>query len=297
MKSDFAQALNSTRFLLTAELLPPCGADPDALKSISESLPSDLDAVVVGDNPDKIRSSAISAAAFVSRQGNANVVLSMATRDRNRIGLLSDALGAASLGVSAILCMSGGHQSLGLCPQAAAAHDFDSVQFMDALKKMVLEKYGKDRKKLQADLDLQVGATAHPYLRPMELNLLRLKKKITVGADFLLTQAVFDLQGFEQWMDAVREAGFDKRTAILPSVLPLTDVHRARMLQKRGTYGPIGDDVIERIENASDSSGEGVAIAAEVAGRIKDIPGVRGVHILSGGCEFLAAAVIRQAGL
>jgi methylenetetrahydrofolate reductase (NADPH) len=297
MTSKFAQALDSTRFLVTAELLPPRGADPDSVESVSKSLPANLDAIVVGDNPDKIRSSAISAAASIGRRGDTSVVLSMATRDRNRIALLSDALGAAALGISAIVCMSGNHQSLGICPQAAAANDFDSVQFTNALKRMVLDNYGKDRKETTARLDLQIGATAHPYLRPMELNLLRLRKKITVGADFLLTQAVFDFEGFRQWMDAVREAGFDKRTAVIPSVLPLTDVHRARALQECGTYGPIGDDVIERIDKAPDSTGEGVAIAAEMAARIKQVPGVRGVHILSGGCESLAAAVIRQAGL
>lgn len=294
--NNFAQALNTNRFVVTAELLPPCGADLEAIKRLSQSMPSNLDAIVVGDNPDRIRSSAISAAVALGREGNSSVVLSMVTRDRNRIALLSDALGAAALGISAIVCMSGSHQSLGVCPQAAAANDFDSIQFTQVLKRMVLETFAKDRNELKPRLDLQVGATAHPYLRPMELNLLRLKKKITVGADFLLTQAVNDLAGFTEWMDVVREAGFDKRTAIIPSVLPLTDAKRARMLQKRGTYGPIGDEIIDRLDYVPDSTAEAVAIAAETAARLKDIPGVRGVHILSGGCESLAAAVIKQAG-
>jgi len=297
MTNSFAQALNSSRFIVTAELLPPRGADPDAIKGLSESLPSDLDAIVVGDNPDRIRGSAISAAVLLGYAGRASVILSMATRDRNRIALLSDALGAAALGISGLVCMSGNHQSLGICKEAAAANDFDSVQFTQALKKMVLRTAGKYRNEHESVLDLQVGATAHPYLRPMELNLIRLKKKVTVGADFLLTQAVFDLDEFTQWMDVVREAGFDKRTAIIPSVLPLTDSNKARTLQKSRTYGPIGDEVVERIDNARNPAGEGVAIAAEAASRLKNMPGVRGIHILSGGCESLAAAVIKQAGL
>jgi methylenetetrahydrofolate reductase (NADPH) len=297
MTNKFAQALNSSRFIVTAELLPPRGADPDAIKGLSESLPSNLDAIVVGDNPDEIRGSAISAAVSLGYAGRVSVILSMATRDRNRIALLSDALGAAALGISAIVCMSGNHQSLGICKEAAAANDFDSVQFTQALKKMVLQTAEKDRNKQEPVLDLQVGATAHPYLRPMELSLLRLKKKVAVGADFLLTQAVFDLDEFTQWMDVVREAGFDKRTAIIPSVLPLTDSNKARLLQKNRTYGPIGDEVVDRIDNAPDPAREGVEMAAEAASRLKNVPGVRGVHILSGGCESLAAAVIKQAGL
>jgi methylenetetrahydrofolate reductase (NADPH) len=108
-----------------------------------------------------------------------------------------------------------------------------------------------------------VGAAAHPYQQPMELSLLRLRKKIAAGADFLMTQAVTDLAGFTRWMDAVREAGLDQKVAILASVQP----------------------------------NESVAIAAEMAAALKSVPGVRGIHILSGGCEALAANVIEKAGL
>jgi methylenetetrahydrofolate reductase (NADPH) len=108
---------------------------------------------------------------------------------------------------------------------------------------------------------------------------------------------VFDLEGFAQWMDAVRATGLDKRTAIIPSVLPLTSVERAKALQRSQTYGPIGEDIIARIGNAANAAREGVAIASEMASRLKNMPGVRGIHILCGGCESLAAEVIRQAEL
>jgi methylenetetrahydrofolate reductase (NADPH) len=295
--NKFAEALNSGRLVVTAECLPPRGSDADAITMLSSALPPNLDAVVVADNPDAIRGSALSAAAMLHRQRHASVVLSMATRDRNRIALMSDALGAAALDIAAVLCMSGNHQSLGICPQAAAANDIDSIQFAQAMKKMILHGSGLNGKELEPRLELQVGATAHPYLRPMELNILRLKKKVAVGADFLLTQAVFDLEGFMLWMGAVRAAGLDKRTAIIPSVLPLTSVEKARALQRCRTYGPIGEDVIARISRAADQAKEGVAIASDVAIRLKSVPGVRGIHILSGGCESLAAEVMRLAGI
>jgi methylenetetrahydrofolate reductase (NADPH) len=293
--NKFTEALISGRLILTAECLPPRGSDADAIRLLSAALPPDLDAVVVADNPDSIRGSALSAAALLAKEKRASVILSMTTRDRNRIGLMSDALGAAALDIAAILCMSGNHQSLGICPQAAAANDMDSIQFTQAMKKMVLHGSGFNGQELEPRLDLQIGATAHPFMRPMELSLLRLRKKIAVGADFLLTQAVFDLEGFSQWMEAVRAAGLDKRTAIIPSVLPLTSVEKARELQRSQTYGPIGEEVVARIGKAADSASEGVAIAAEMAFGLKDIAGVRGIHILSGGCESLAADVIRQA--
>ena len=283
--------------LVTAECFPPAGSDAEAVRMLASVLPRKLDAVVVADNPDRIRSSAFSAAAMLSRERRSSVILSLATRDRNRLALMSDALGAAALNIEALLCISGRHQSIGPCPQAAAANDMDSIQFAQAMKKMVLYGSQMNGKELETEVNLQIGATAQPYMRPMELNLLRLKKKITVGADFLLTQAVFDLEGFDEWMKAVRASQLDARTAIIPSVLPLTSASKARELQESQVYGPIGEDVVGRLSRAPDAAAEGVAIAAGIAARLKEMPGVRGIHILSGGCEHLAGEVMKQAGL
>jgi methylenetetrahydrofolate reductase (NADPH) len=285
--SRLGQALASGRLALTAECFPPRGSDAGAVKHLSSLLPPSLDAVVVADNPGGIRGSALACAAMLAGQGRPSV-LSMVTRDRNRIALESDARGAAALGVEAILCLSGDHQSLGACPQAAGVYDIDSIQFTQALKRMMREG---------ALPEAPIGAAAHPYQQPVELGLLRLRKKIAAGAGFLLTQAVFDLAGFAQWMDAVRAAGLDKQVAIFASVLPLTSVEQAQDLDRRRTYGPVAASIIARLSAASDPAQEGMAIAVEMAGQLKTIPGVRGIHILSGGCEGLAATVIERAGL
>ena len=263
--------------------------------ALASVLPPELDAVVVADNPDRIRGSAFSSAILLSKETRASVILSMATRDRNRIALMSDALGAAALNIAAILCVTGNHQSLGVCPQASAANDLDSVQFTQAMKKIVLYGSGLNGKELEPKLNLQIGATAHPYMRPMELNLLRLRKKIVVGADFLLTQAVFDLNGFSEWLDAVRAAGLDKRTAIIPSVLPLCSVEQAQELQRCPDLRADRAMRYRSHRRAADPASEGVAIAAEIAGSLKEMPGVRGIHILCGGCESLAGEVIKRA--
>jgi methylenetetrahydrofolate reductase (NADPH) len=285
--SRLGQALASGRLALTAECLPPRGSGAGAVKKLSSLLPTNLDAVVVADNPGELQGSALACAAMLAGDGRPSV-LSMVTRDRNRIALESDAQGAAALGVEAIFCLSGDHQSLGACPQAAGVYDIDSIQFTQALKKLMREGPLPE---------LPIGAAAHPYQQPLELNLLRLRKKIAAGADFLLTQAVFDLAGFNKWMDAVRAAGLDRQVAIMASVLPLTSVEQARVLDRRRTYGPVPESVIARLSGASDPAREGIAIAVEMAGQLKAIPGVRGIHILSGGCESAAATVIREAGL
>jgi methylenetetrahydrofolate reductase (NADPH) len=254
-----------------------------AVKRLATVLPPAVDAIVVADNPDEIHGSALACAALLAREGR-DAVVSMTTRDRNRIALESDALGAEALGVSGILCLTGNHQSLGVCPQAASANDIDSIQFAQAVTALELP-------------ELLVGAVAEPHLTPMGLNLLRLKKKIAAGADFLLTEPVFDVTSFGKWMDAVSEAGLDSKVAIIASVLPLDSVEKAQTLQKHQTYGPIDDAAIERLGNAADPAKEGLAMASEVAAQLKSVPGVRGIHILCGGSEAVAGELVAAAKL
>ena len=282
-KTSFSQVLASGRPVLTAECAPPHSGDREAIARLATVLPDVLDAIVVADNPDAIHGSALACAAVLTGDGR-EALLTMATRDRNRIALESDALGAAVLGIAGILCVSGNHQSLGVCREAASANDIDSTQL----------------EKIIAGLDLPavaLGAVANTHLRPIELNLIRLKKKIDAGAQFLLTQPVFDVPAFSSWMDAVRLAGLDQRVAIIASVLPLTSAGQAETLQQRKTYGPFDNAVVARMAAAADPSTEGVAMAASAAAQLKGIAGVRGIHILSSGCEELVAQVILAAGL
>lgn len=297
MSNKLCQALNSGKFLVTAECLPPAGADAEALLATAAKLPDSLDAIVLPDNPDRIRLSAFAAAALLRKAKGAAVIMAMTTRDRNRCGLMSDALGAAGVGISGILCASGNHQSLSICPQAAAANGVDSVQLVQILKNVVLHGAETDIDTTGKTVSIQIGALVQPYLEPLELNLIRVRKKVAVGADFLLTQAIFDVAGFEKWLAAVRELGLDKRTVIIPSVLILDSEEKARRLQMLRTYGTIDDVVISRIAKASDQAKEGVGLAVEIVKRLKQIPDVRGIHFLCGGCEALAGEVIKQAGL
>ncbi len=295
-KTRLTQAFESGKLAVTAECLPPRGAGAAAVKKLAAELPRRLDAVVVADNPDGIHGSALACAAVLAGEGRESV-LSLATRDRNRIALQSDAVGAAVLGVRGVLCLRGDHPTLGACPQAASVHDVDSIQLTQALRRMVREGTGFGDAGIDPRPELVLGVVAHPYQRPLELNLLRLRKKLAAGADFVLTQAVFDLAGFAEWMAAVRAAGLHEKAAIVASVLPLVSVEEARTLAERRTYGPVGADAIERLRKAADPVKEGVAMAAEAAVQLQAIPGVRGIHVLSGGCESLVGKVLEQAGL
>jgi methylenetetrahydrofolate reductase (NADPH) len=294
--SRLAETLGAGRTAVTAECLPPRAGDAGAIRRLASALPAALDAVIVADSPDEARGSALACAAILAAEKRP-AILSLVTRDRNRLALESDILGAEALGVSSFLCLSGHHQAAGAAPQAASAYDIDSIQLTQGLQGMRDNAMGLSGTKLDAAVDCFIGATAHPYLRPMELNIIRLRKKIKAGAQFLVTQAIFDLAGFTEWLNAVRAAKLDTQAAILASVMPLESVERAKHFQASGTYGPISDAVIARLAKASDPAKEGVAIAVEMAQKLKAMPGVRGIHILSGGCEALAAQVLDQAGL
>jgi 5,10-methylenetetrahydrofolate reductase len=188
------------------------------------------------------------------------------------------------------------HQALGGFPQAAGAYDMDSLQLTQALAKMASAGLDFSGAKLAAAPSLTVAAAAHPYLRPMELALAQTRKKIAAGAQILLTDPIFDLAGFEEWLKAVRAAGLNKRVAVIASVLPLTSVAQAEELRTQ-PGSPISDEIIKRLRSSGDAAQAGVTIAAEIAGKAKAMDGVRGIHIHSAGCEALAAPVIKEARL
>jgi methylenetetrahydrofolate reductase (NADPH) len=288
--------LASGKLALTAACLPPHEADAGAIKRLAACFPAAIDTVVVADNPGKVHGSALACAALLAAE-KLEPMLSLVTRDRNRIALESDVLGAASLGVKSFLCLTGVHQSLGASPAAAGAYDVDAVQLCEALAKMTTKGVDFEGNKLSAVPSFGIAASVHPYLRPLELSVLQTRKKVVAGAQVLLTDPVFDLAGFEEWMNAVRAAGLEQRAAIIASVLPLTSAAQAEFLRARSGFAPIPDEVIAKLKAAPQPAQAGIAIVADIVARLKGVAGVRGFHILSDGCETTVAKIIQEARL
>jgi methylenetetrahydrofolate reductase (NADPH) len=278
--TKLAQALRGKRPALTAECRPPRGSDASAVRKLGAALGSTVDAVVVGDNHAESTGSALACAALLAAD-KLEPVLPLLTRDRNRVALESDVLGAAALGIQSFLCMSGTHQALGACPQAAGAYDIDSTQLTQALKRMSDEGVGFAGDKLGAAPDLFIGATAHPSVEPVELSLLALRKKLAAGAQAVWTDAIFNVAGFEQWMQAVRAAGLADQVAIIASVLPVTSTEQAEEVRRRGA----GEVKV------------GVGPCGELARKLVAVPGVRGIHFLTGGQEALLPELVKEARL
>lgn len=288
--------LASGRPALTAACLPPQGSEAATIKKLAACFPAAVDTVVVADNPHRARGSALACAALLAGE-KLEPMLSLITRDRNRIALEADVLGASALGIKSFLCLTGAHQALGASPQAAGAFDIDSVQLCQQLAMMTSEGVGFDGGKLPTAPSFGLAASVHPYLRPLELAVLQTRKKVAAGAQVLLTDPIFDVAGFEEWMKAVRVAELEQRAAIIASVLPLTSVAQAEFLKTRAGFAPIPDAVLTKLTSASDPIAAGIAVVADVAARVRAVSGVRGIHVLSDGCESLVGRIIQEARL
>jgi methylenetetrahydrofolate reductase (NADPH) len=286
--SKLAGKLDGKDFIFTAEYLPLTGTDTSFVEACTKSFGNRLTAVNVADNHYGVAMSSLAASVALNRAG-IEPVYQLVTRDRNRIALQSDLLGAAFLGIKNVLCLSGFHQTLIDCPQAANVFDIDSIQLI-AMVKAMNGGLLLDGTKIQGEFSMLIGAVANPYMKPMELNTLQLNKKAAAGANFIQTQAVFDIEVFQQWLEAADKESVTGKTAILAGVLPLKSAAQGQKLLDTHTDFNIPIDVLNRIKGAGSPEAqkkEGLKIAAEIIKRLKAMPGLRGVHILSGGNETI----------
>lgn len=300
MKSDsrLEKVLTAGEFAVTAELGPPQNANPEAVKKKAQHCLGNVEGANITDNQTAIvRMSSIAAAAIAISCG-VEPVVQMVCRDRNRIAMQSDILGAAALGAKNLLCLSGDHQKFGNHPQAANVFDIDSVQLIAMVKRMRDDKQfisGDPIKEYEPRLF--IGAVENPFADPFEYRVARLAKKINAGADFIQTQCVFDLDKFSRWMELVVKDGLHKKVYILAGLTPVRS-HRALKYMKSEVAGmSIPDELITRMESAEDAKEEGIKICLEMIEKIKDIEGVSGIHLMPIGWESITPVILERAGL
>lgn len=298
-EKPFHEQLTSGDFIVTAEYLPgaqTAGALSGPLLQALKEVPS---AVNVADNPFGVGLSSLAGAVILAREG-IEPICQIVTRDRNRIALQSDLLGAAALGIRNILCLSGYHQTLTDHPESANVYDLDSTQLVALVKKMRDQGELLNGERIDGPFAAAIGAVANPGLTPLDLGILRLMQKVEAGADFIQTHAVFDGAEFGLWLDAARQAGIAAKSAILAGVFPLEGVEEAEALAEKYTEFRIPAAVIERLRAAGDREAqkrEGLAICVETIGKLKNLDGLRGIHLLSGGKEEMLPAILSASGL
>ena len=278
--SNLAALLRQGEFVVTAELNPPKSASGTAVKRRAGILKGTVDAVNVTDSNRSVVAMASIPAALLVREAGVEPIVQITGRDRNRIALQGDLLGAAALGLANFLFMSGDDPKHGNHPDAVHVKDLDGV----GLVKMAVGMRD-DHKFLSGDEIKQapeyfIGATASPFTKPMSADLEKTVEKINSGADFLQTQPVFDLATFSQWLAELRRVGGGREASVIAGVLVLRSVDQAeRVARVPGVT--LGQDVVDRLKKAPDAEQEGIAVAVEMAKSLRALPGVHGVHLYS----------------
>jgi methylenetetrahydrofolate reductase (NADPH) len=296
MDNLLAKKIEAGDFIVTAEYLPDTNIDimlNGKLKNCGAV------AINIADNPYGPSVSSL-VTAIKLKQADVEPVYQLVTRDRNRIALQSDILGAASIGIKNILCLSGYHQTLTNMPESANVYDIDSIQLIDVVNKMNKEGILMNGVKIKGKFSMMIGAVANPYLRPLELNIMRLSKKVKAGARFIQTQAVFNTTDFQEWLDSAHKEGITEKAAIIAGIYPLESYNEAIELLKKHTDFYIPESHILRIKDAGDNEDQrkmGISICIETIRKIKEMKGLSGIHIISGGKEEIIKEIITEAGL
>jgi methylenetetrahydrofolate reductase (NADPH) len=298
-KSNLKKVLESGGFAVTAECGPPKGADPDAIMKKAELLKGKVDAVNVTDNQTAIvRMSSLATCSLLLKAG-IDPVFQMVVRDRNRIALQSDILGAAAIGINNVLCLSGDHQSFGNQPQAMGVFDLDSVQFLNVVKNMRDNGKILGGDELTKSPDMFIGAAANPFADPLEFRVVRLAKKIAAGADFIQTQCVYNLDKFGKWIGMARERGLTEKTYIMGGVTPLKSAGMAKYMKNKVAGMDVPEEIIKRMEGVAKDKQkeEGIKICVETIQKLKEMDGVKGVHIMAIEWEEAVGEIAEKAGL
>jgi len=298
-RSRLDAAIRSGRFAVTAEVAPPLGADTEPLRRKVRALKGWVDGVNLTDNPSAyVRMSSWAASTVVLSEG-VDPVFQLQCRDRNRIALQSDLIGASAVGIPNVLLLTGDHLRFGDHPEAKGVFDLDSVQLVwlaATLRDRGTLLSGRAVKPPPAWL---IGAVENPFAPPLGFRAKRLAKKVAAGADFVQTQFVFDLVTFESWMAQVVDLGLAERCAVIAGVGPIRSLRALEHMRNDVPGVVVTDDVAKRISSqpASRIEEEGIDLCAETIARLREVPGVSGVHVMAYAFEQAIPEILTRAGL
>jgi len=284
------------KFVVCGELGPPQSSNGGLIRKKVEYFRGLADGVNITDNQTAIvRMSSIAAAKIILDEG-LEPIIQVTCRDRNRLAIQGDLLGAAALGIENVLCLTGDHQRFGDQPEAKGVFDLDSVQLI-ATARVMTEGYLLSGHKMKESPRFFIGGAANPFAEPFDMRILRLAKKIAAGAQFIQTQPVFDLEIFHRWMEAIRGQGLHERVAIIAGVMPVKSVKALLHMQAEVPGVRIDRQYIDRLQTAPDPQEEGIKIAVEIIKELKTITGLKGVHLMPVMWESIFPRIVEEAGL
>lgn len=297
-RSHLEKVLSDSKFAVTAEIGPPKGSDPNKIIKKAEMLKGYADAFNITDNQTAVVRMSSIAGCYILLKMDMEPIMQMTCRDRNRIALQSDVLGASALGIKNLLCLTGDHQSFGNHPSAKGVFDIDSMQLIQIVKNMRDKGTFQNEDEILAGRpNVFIGAAANPFADPFELRVDRLRKKIKAGADFIQTQSVYNIDKFNNWIDEVRSNGLDKKIHILAGVTPLKSLKMTERMKFHVPGVDIPDTIYNRMKNANEPKKEGYEIALETVREVKNINGIRGVHITALFWEDIIPSLVEEADI
>jgi len=297
--SRLEKVLKSGQLAVTSECGPPRSSAPEGIIKKGNLIKNHVDAINITDNQTSVtRLCSLAACVHLKLQG-LDPVLQMVVRDRNRIALQSDILGAASFGINNVLCLSGDHQSFGDNPQAQNVFDIDSMQLVQTVRRMRDEGRFLSGDEIKVPPNMFVGAAANPFADPFKIRVPRLAKKIAAGAEFIQTQCIYNVDKFELWMQGVRDRGLHDKVFILAGITPMRSVGMAKYLRKSVPGMDVPEELIKRLSGVEKEkqAAEGITIAVETIQRLKEVKGVAGFHVMAIEWEEKVPEIVERAGL
>ncbi|NNK56525.1 MAG: methylenetetrahydrofolate reductase [Desulfofustis sp.] len=297
--SNLEKVLAAGHFAVTAECGPPRGANPNKVLEKAEHVKGNVDACNVTDNQTSVVRMSSLAGCILVKESGTEPLLQMVVRDRNRIAIQSDLLGASALGVRNLLCLSGDHQKFGDDPQAKNVFDIDSIQLIYLAKMMRDEGIFPSGDKLEGAPKFYIGCAVNPFADPYEIRVARLKLKVDAGADFVQTQCIYNMDIFKQYMEDAKKQGLHERVKILAGVTPLKSAGMAKFMNRMVAGIDIPEDVIKRIadEPKEKQAAKGIEMCIEQIQEVKEMEGIAGAHVMAIEWEEKLNEIIGGAGL
>ena len=297
--SKLEKILAAGHLAVTSECGPPRGSDADAIKKKAEIIQNHVDAINITDNQTSVTRLSSLAACIHLRLMGLEPILQMVVRDRNRIALQSDILGAASFDIHNILCLSGDHQSFGDNPKGQNVFDIDSMQLIQMVRLMRDEGKFLGGDDIKRPPQMFVGAAANPFPDPFEIRVPRLAKKVAAGAEFIQTQCIYNLDKYEEWMRLARDRGLNEKVYILAGVTPFKSAGMAKYMKNRVPGMDVPDELVKRMSGVpkEKQAEEGINICVESIQRLKEVEGVKGFHIMAIEWEEKVPEIVERSGL
>lgn len=298
-ESKLEKILESGQLAVTSEAGPPRGAEPEVIRKKGEMLKDYVDCCNVTDNQTAMVRVCSLASCIILKQMGLSPILQMTARDRNRLAIQADILGAYAFGINTMLCLTGDHQSFGDHPTAANVFDLDSIQMIQGVNKIREEGTFMGGAKMTLPPKMYIGAAANPFADPFELRVMRLAKKVAAGVDFIQTQCIFNMDKFGKWMQMICDEGLDQKVHILAGITPMKGLGMARYMKNKVPGMDVPDEVINRLKGVpkEKQADEGITMAVEQMQQLKEIKGVHGFHIMAIEWEEKVPELVERAGL